>query len=174
VLHAVRHRLRTDWEANQARRKSTAPQRSALPRHATGSSARRDRSRTPSLYDLALAQPSVHHLRHVFFLATAILFWIQPIPSRPFHSKLTSGQRALYLGAAAIAQDLLDLVFVLAYVPVYEFYASLPRGPESMSALADQSIAAGVAPVASMTSSLDRPAPETGLAWTRCGCASRR
>jgi cytochrome c oxidase assembly factor CtaG len=98
----------------------------------------------PPLYDLALAQPPVHHLEHAFFLATAIVFWIQLIPSRPYHSKLTSGQRALYLGAAAIAQDLLDLVFILAPVPVYEFYASLPRGPESVTALADQSIAAGV------------------------------
>jgi putative membrane protein len=98
----------------------------------------------PPLYDLALAQPPIHHLEHALFFATALLFWIQLIPSRPFQSKLTSGQRALYLGAAAIAQDLLDLVFVLAPVPVYEFYASLPRGPENASALADQSIAAGV------------------------------
>jgi cytochrome c oxidase assembly factor CtaG len=98
----------------------------------------------PPIYDLALAQPPVHHLEHTLFLATAIVFWIQLIPSRPLHSKLTSGQRALYLGAAAIVQDLLDLVFVVAPSPVYEFYASLPRGPESVSALADQSIAAGV------------------------------
>jgi putative membrane protein len=105
----------------------------------------------PPLYDLALAQSSIHHLEHALLLATALLFWLQLIPSRPFRPRLTSGQRALLLVAAAIAQDLLDLVFVLAPVPVYDFYARLPRGPTSLSALADQSVAAGVMELVSVS-----------------------
>jgi putative membrane protein len=105
----------------------------------------------PPVYDLALRRPPVHDLEHVLFLGTAVLFWAQIIPVRPLRRSLTLGQQALFLGAAAVAEEALDLVFVLAPDPLYRYYMALPRWPGAPSVLSDQSIAAGVMEILGMS-----------------------
>ena len=105
----------------------------------------------PPVYDLALRRPPVHELEHLLFLVTAVLFWAQLIPSRPLRRRLSLAQQAVFLVAAAAAQEALDLVFVLAPEPLYRFYVAVPRWPGAPSPLADQSIAAGVMEIVGMT-----------------------
>lgn len=98
----------------------------------------------PPLYDLTLEQAAVHYLEHLLFLVTAILFWAQVIPSRPFVPRWPLTDRAIYLGSVAVVGNALDVIFISVPVPVYSYYAVIPRQPGMMSALVDQSVAAGV------------------------------
>jgi putative membrane protein len=98
----------------------------------------------PWLYDLALDQPPVHILEHVLFLATAVLFWAQVIPSRPLHLRLNYLWRAIYIGTSAMASNLLAAVYMYSVAPIYPYYAALHRPAGMMPALVDQHIAGAV------------------------------
>lgn len=98
----------------------------------------------PWLYDLTLRNDTVHVLEHVLFIVTALLFWSQVIPSVPFAPILTLPMQALYLLVAALADNLLGLVFMYWTTPLYSFYGALPRTPGMLSAVADQRWAGGV------------------------------
>jgi len=105
----------------------------------------------PPLYDLALAQETVHDFEHLLFLATALLFWAQVIPTAPLRPRLTYRGQALFVASAGLALHLLDFVFILAASPLYPFYAAIQRTPSLPSVLADQSMAGGVMELLNMS-----------------------
>ncbi|MBF6590528.1 MAG: cytochrome c oxidase assembly protein [Ktedonobacterales bacterium] len=98
----------------------------------------------PSLYDQALEQQPIHDLEHVLFMATALLFWAQIIPSRPLRPRLGYVWRAMLLVVAGIELNILAFALALPNVPSYAHYAALPRPAGMISALLDQHMAAGV------------------------------
>jgi putative membrane protein len=95
----------------------------------------------PSLYDAALAQQSIHALEHITFLGTALLLWVQIIPSHPLQPRLSYPMRALYLCAVGMYANLIGSLFVFSVGPFYPYYALLPRPAGAMTALVDQHLA---------------------------------
>lgn len=98
----------------------------------------------PVAYDLTLDNAGVHNLEHITFLGTAVLFWLQVIPSLPFKPRMTLPIQAVYLFTAAVADNVISLVFMYWTTPIYRHYAQAPRTPDMLSALADQRWAGGV------------------------------
>ncbi|HXR28056.1 MAG TPA: cytochrome c oxidase assembly protein [Solirubrobacteraceae bacterium] len=98
----------------------------------------------PAMFDATLTSSALHALEHTLFLATALLFWKQVIPSPPLHAPLSPPQRVLYLVGAMIVSWVLAVVLALAPHPLYDFYAQQAGRPGGISALADQQLAAGI------------------------------
>jgi putative membrane protein len=90
----------------------------------------------PLLYDLTLRSRAIHELEHVLFLVLAVLFWMPVVRRRP----LATRDRLVYLMGAGFVGSALGLWLALAPVALYEGFA----GSGSLSALADQRIAAGL------------------------------
>jgi cytochrome c oxidase assembly factor CtaG len=59
----------------------------------------------PVLYDGALADPAVHVIEHLWFMATALLFWTVVIDPVPFRATLPYSARIFYLLLAGAAQN---------------------------------------------------------------------
>lgn len=59
----------------------------------------------PLLYDAALADEGVHVLEHLWFMATALLFWSCVIDPEPFRARLPYAARIVYLLLAGAAQN---------------------------------------------------------------------
>ncbi len=59
----------------------------------------------PALYDAAIADPTVHAIEHLWFLATALLFWSCVIDPEPFRATLPYPARIPYLLLAGAAQN---------------------------------------------------------------------
>jgi putative membrane protein len=97
----------------------------------------------PAAYDLTLRNHLVHHLEHALFLGLGILFWAQVIDQHPFHARLGSLQRAVYVFLGTIQAWALAAVLAFATVPYYA-YALLRTRPGSISALTDQQVGAGI------------------------------
>src|ERR1700730_12281467 len=97
----------------------------------------------PAAYDLTLRNHLVHHLEHALFLGLGILFWAQVIDQHPFHARLGSLQRAVYVFLGTIQAWALAAVLAFATAPYYA-YALLPTRPGSISALTDQQCGAGI------------------------------
>lgn len=107
----------------------------------------------PAAYDLALQHQLIHDAEHLLFLGTALLFWVQVIPSRPLKPRLSYMSQALFLFAAAVEGGLVNLVFMFSPNPVYPYYVTLARigrpAPFGMLfALTDQKAGGGVMDVA--------------------------
>jgi putative membrane protein len=96
----------------------------------------------PVLYDLTLRNSGVHYAEHVSFVLLGLLFWSQVIESPPFHPRLSPFGRVVYTTAGSAASWLLAVVLALATTPLYP--AQSAGHPGSLSALADQQLAAGV------------------------------
>lgn len=105
----------------------------------------------PAMYDLALRHPAIHDLEHLLFLGTALLFWVQVIPSPPWRPHLNDRARAFFVASAGVVLHLFDIVFILAAVPLYPYYAAVPRTLGMPSALSDQSMAGGVMELLNMS-----------------------
>jgi len=94
----------------------------------------------PALYELALRSHAWHHVEHVCFLLTALLFWwpvVQPWPSRP---RWPRWAMVPYLLLAEVQGTVLAAFFTFAGRPLYPTYATAQGG---VSALQDQ-VMAGV------------------------------
>ena len=104
----------------------------------------------PVLYDLALDNPPVHVAEHLCFLATALVFWAQIIPSRPAHPSMSYPRQALYVGAAGLVSNVLGSIYVFSTGPIYAHYAVLPRPASMISLLVDQHLAGAAMDVPSM------------------------
>lgn len=94
----------------------------------------------PACYDAALRNDGVHHLEHLCFLVTGIMFWwviVQPYPGRP---RLAHGWRVLYILVSMVPGTALGMLFIFAGSSIYPFYAALPRMWD-MSVVTDQSFA---------------------------------
>src|SRR5215470_4807846 len=96
----------------------------------------------PALYELALHSHFWHHVQHLCFLSTGILFWwpvLQPWPSRPHWPRWAM---IPYLLLADIQNTALSAALVFSERLLYPTYLTVPR-LWGISALDDQ-IAAGV------------------------------
>lgn len=96
----------------------------------------------PALYDFALTHEPAHVAEHMMFLATALVFWAQIIPTRPGHATMSYPKQMLYLGLAAIHSNILGSVFMFSTGVLYPYYAALPRSPSDLPLLQDQHFAA--------------------------------
>jgi len=102
----------------------------------------------PALYDAATQNDAIHAFEHICFLATAILFWSQAIPSLPFKPRLGYPGQALYFALAMLWGNVLGWAFVDATTAFYPYYAALPRAVGVISAVDDLHFAGGVMDVA--------------------------
>jgi cytochrome c oxidase assembly factor CtaG len=94
----------------------------------------------PALYERALASAAWHHLQHLCFTATALLFWwpvIQPWPSRPRWPRWTL---IPYLLLAEVQNTLLAAAFTFSGRPLYPTYAAM-AGRTGTSPLEEQVVA---------------------------------
>ncbi len=94
----------------------------------------------PVMYELALRSDAWHHVEHVCFLLTALLFWwpvVQPWPSR---SRWPRWAMVPYLLLAEVQGTVLAAFFTFAGRTLYQTYADTQGG---VWALQDQ-VAAGV------------------------------
>jgi cytochrome c oxidase assembly factor CtaG len=94
----------------------------------------------PALFDLALRSDLWHHVEHVCFFATALLFWrpvILPWPSRTLWPRWAM---IPYLVFAEFQNTTLAAILTFSDRVIYPSYESVSR-PWSFSALEDQSIA---------------------------------
>jgi cytochrome c oxidase assembly factor CtaG len=96
----------------------------------------------PALYEVALRSHAWHHVEHICFLTTALLFWwpvVQPWPSRPRWPRWTM---IPYLLLAEVQNTLLAAVFTFVGRAMYPTYAAT-AARTGASALDDQ-VAAGL------------------------------
>ena len=96
----------------------------------------------PALYELALHSHFWHHVQHLCFLSTGLLFWwpvLQPWPSRP---RWPRWAMIPYLLLADIQNTALSAALVFSERILYPTYLTVPR-LWGISALDDQT-AAGV------------------------------
>jgi cytochrome c oxidase assembly factor CtaG len=80
----------------------------------------------PVAYDAAVADRLLHHLEHVAFFASALLFWwpiVQPAPR--LRARAGYGARIAYLLLAGAQSGLLGLILTLSPRAWYRSYASL-------------------------------------------------
>lgn len=89
-------------------------------------------------------------MEHACFIATALLFWAQVIPSRPSRTVLSHPPQALYVGAAGIVSYVLGSVYVFSTGPIYAHYTTLARPAGLMSVLVDQHFAGAAMDIPSM------------------------
>lgn len=98
----------------------------------------------PALYDAATENLAIHAFEHICFLATAVLFWSQAIPSLPWKPRLGYVGQAVFFSAAMLWGNVLGFAFVDATTPIYPYYAALPRAAGAISAVNDLHFAGGV------------------------------
>lgn len=94
----------------------------------------------PALFDLALGSEAWHHVEHLCFFATALLFWRPVILAWPARSPWPRWAMIPYLVLAEVQNAALAAFFTFTDRVVYRGYAS---GPPlwDLSALEDQSLA---------------------------------
>jgi putative membrane protein len=97
----------------------------------------------PALYDLTLRNHLVHHLEHTLMLGLGLAFWAQVIDQVPFHARLGSLTRAVYVFLAMVQSWGLAAILSFATTPFYA-YSLLPSRPGGISALTDQQLAGGM------------------------------
>lgn len=97
----------------------------------------------PALYDAALANDTVHAAEHLTFLAIALLFWVQVIPSRPLHPRLSYPMQLVYVGVAGVYSSVMGSFFMFSTAPFYPYYVGQTGGGSAgvAAALVDQHIA---------------------------------
>lgn len=98
----------------------------------------------PVVYEGALANPTLHHVEHVVFLATALVLWwpiLSPLPELPRAAPIG---RMAYLFLIPIAQ--LPVFAMITFSPevVYGTYAVAPRVFDWLPPLADQALAGAI------------------------------
>lgn len=98
----------------------------------------------PTMYDLTEAYVGIHYTEHALFLITALLFWGQLVPSWPFKPRLTYVGQIVFMFAATLQGNVLDLWLETATTPSYPYYAALPHTPDMFSAIVDQHLAGGI------------------------------
>lgn len=95
---------------------------------------------TPALYDRALADPWLHDLEHVSFVAVGLLVWVQMIdPSGSGRAGLSG--RLTFTVAVFFAGQVLSDALVFSFRSYYGAYAGQPARLAGISPLADQRLA---------------------------------
>lgn len=95
---------------------------------------------SPRLYQTALQSPAWHHVQHLFFLGTALLFWLPVV--RPYPGRWRANRWPIlpYLFLADLQNTALSALLAFADMPLYPHYAAMPRLWD-ISVMQDQAIA---------------------------------
>lgn len=91
----------------------------------------------PSLYDAALAEPTVHWLQHLSFFSTALIFWWALLFGR---GRQSYGAGIFYLFATTLHSGFLGILLSVAREPLYRSQG-LGAADWGLSALDDQQLA---------------------------------
>jgi cytochrome c oxidase assembly factor CtaG len=94
----------------------------------------------PPAYELALASDGWHHVQHLCFFASAMLFWRPVILAWPARSPWPRWAMIPYLILAEVQNTILAAILTFADRVIYPTYAALPPAG-GLSALEDQSLA---------------------------------
>jgi cytochrome c oxidase assembly factor CtaG len=94
----------------------------------------------PALYELALSEDTWHHVEHLCFFATALLFWRPVILAWPARSPWPRWAMIPYLVLAEVQNAALAAFFTFSERVIYRGYESA-RPPWGLTALEDQSLA---------------------------------
>jgi cytochrome c oxidase assembly factor CtaG len=97
----------------------------------------------PALYDLALRSDAWHHVEHLCFLTTALLFWRPVILAWPARSPWPRWAMIPYLVLAELQNTALSAILTFSDRVIYPAYETAPR-LWGVSALEDQSIAGAI------------------------------
>lgn len=98
----------------------------------------------PALYDAALLDERIHVAEHVWFLATALLFWSCVIDPEPFRATLPYPARIPYLLLAGAAQNtILGGLLSFSSRLLYTAYEGRPER-HGIDALVDQRVGGAV------------------------------
>lgn len=95
---------------------------------------------SPRLYQAALASPAWHYVQHLFFLGTALLFWLPVVRPYPGHWPTNRWPILPYLFLADLQNTALSALLAFAGQPLYPHYAAMPR-LWGISVMQDQAIA---------------------------------
>ena len=93
----------------------------------------------PASYELALASNLWHHVEHLCFFTTALLFWRPVVLAWPARSPWPRWAMIPYLVLAELQNTVLAAILTFSDRVIYSSYAAQRLG--SLSALEDQSIA---------------------------------
>jgi len=97
----------------------------------------------PVLYDLALGSDAWHHVEHVCFLATALLYWRPVILAWPARSPWPRWTMIPYLVLGEFQNTALSAILAFSDRVIYPAYEAASR-LGGVSALEDQSIAGAI------------------------------
>ena len=81
----------------------------------------------PPFYDAAQGQTAVHHLEHLIFLGTALLFWWPVIHPAGGPRRLSYGASILYFVPVLLEGNLIGALLTFANHPIYATYQQVPR-----------------------------------------------
>ncbi|HEX9038603.1 MAG TPA: cytochrome c oxidase assembly protein [Ktedonobacterales bacterium] len=93
----------------------------------------------PALYDLTLANDTVHVVEHLTFFVFGALFWIPCLDIHPAVPRMSKGFAILYLFVGCQPMVALGALITFASQPLYAPYISAPR-VWGLSPLADQQL----------------------------------
>jgi cytochrome c oxidase assembly factor CtaG len=96
----------------------------------------------PASYELSLRSNGWHHVQHICFLGTALLFWFPVVRPYPSHVSWSLWLLVPFLIIADVQNTVLSALLTFSNQVLYPHYASVPR-LGGISALDDQA-AAGV------------------------------
>lgn len=97
----------------------------------------------PPLYDATLYSEALHVTEHLTFIgAGLVLYWpILQVTSAYARWQLSPAAKLLYMLVATLPQDGVALVLIFSRAPFYEYYTRAPRLVDSLTPLADQTLA---------------------------------
>ncbi|MCC6224415.1 MAG: cytochrome c oxidase assembly protein [Thermoleophilia bacterium] len=94
----------------------------------------------PGTYEAALASPVLHDLEHATFVLAGLLLWYQLLdPAR--RGRLSRARRVGLAAVVFAAGQVLTMVLVFSFEPLYPAYAAAPERLLDLSALTDQRLA---------------------------------
>lgn len=81
----------------------------------------------PGWFDAALRNDLIHDMQHFSFLAGGFVFWWTVIDPMPLRSRLSYGQRMLYLPPMMATRVMPGALLTFADEPFYDSYAEVNR-----------------------------------------------
>ena len=94
----------------------------------------------PALYDLALENQALHDLEHACFVVAGLLVWYQLLGLAGSRGLGRSGRLALAVAVFAAGQ-VLSMVLIFSFEPLYADYAGQPERLLGLSPVMDQRLA---------------------------------
>jgi cytochrome c oxidase assembly factor CtaG len=94
----------------------------------------------PAVYDATLGNRALHDLEHVLFVLAGLLVWYQLLDVAR-HGQLGRAGRLAYALGMFVAGQILALVLIFSFEPLYPAYAEQPERLLGLSPLTDQRLA---------------------------------